>query len=94
MWTPDFVGSLIVSLNAKYVFISVESNYVGKKYISNLNTSYTDPYFLLNSSMEFQFWEHIKPYIRIENILDADYEAVPDYPMPGISASAGIKCTF
>ena len=94
MWTPDFVGSLIVSLNAKYVFISVESNYVGKKYISNLNTSYTEPYFLLNSSMEFQFWEHIKPYIRIENILDADYEAVPDYPMPGISASAGIKCTF
>ena len=36
----------------------------------------------------------LKPYIRIENILDADYEAVPDYPMPGISASAGIKCTF
>ena len=27
-------------------------------------------------------------------LVSADYEAVPDYPMPGISASAGIKCTF
>lgn len=94
MWTPDFVGSLIISLNTKYVFLSVESNYVGKKYISNLNSSYIEPYFLLNISAECELWEKIKPYVRVENLLDADYEAVPDYPMPGISATFGIKCSL
>lgn len=94
MWTPDFIGSLIITLNTKYIFFSVESNYVGKKYISNLNTSYIEPYFVLNISAECELWKKIKPYIRIENVLDADYEAVPDYPMPGISAVFGIKCNF
>ena len=91
MWTPDFTGSLSISLNLEKLYISVESHYTGKKYTSNLNTSFSEPYFLVNASAEFKYFEKFIPYIKIENILDTDYEAVPDYPMSGISLHLGIK---
>ena len=94
MWTPDFTGSLSISLNLEKLFISIESHYTGKKYTSNLNTSFSKPYFLINASAEFKYIKHFNPYIKIENILDTDYEAIPNYPMPGISLHFGIKTKF
>lgn len=98
MWTPDLVFSIITSLDFSFATFSAEINYTGKKYTSNLNNYFVEPYCLVNISGELKTQRfrqaqspHFSPYFRIDNIFNVDYEAVPDYPMPGISLSIGVK---
>jgi len=100
MWTPDFVGSFSTGVNIpvgkdgnkfKLIF---EGNYVGKRYESNLNIYYLKPYFLVNISSEYTFiYKNITftPYGRLDNLTNADYKGVTDYPMPGITGTLGLK---
>lgn len=91
MWTPDFTGSVIFSLNAGFAVFSVDASYTGKRYTDNLNVTYLKPYFLLNAGMDLTIWEHCIPYLKVNNILNESYESIPDYPMPGISIQLGLK---
>ncbi len=100
MWTPDFVGSLSAGCNlplgnsGKIWNFLIDGNYVGKRYKSNLNISFLEPYFLLNLSSEVLIpagkWT-FTPYVRVDNVLNTLYESVTDYPMPGISGTTGVK---
>ena len=67
---------------------------MGKRYTTNANISYVKPYTLINLSAQLTVtsknW-HFTPYIRLENLLNMDYEAVDAYPMPGISGTVGLK---
>ena len=100
MWTPDFVGSFscVIKIPATKIFpestFAIDTNYVGKRYISNLNLNFMEPYVLVNliaqTEFELKKWK-INPYARIDNLLDANYQAVENYPMPGISLTLGIK---
>lgn len=94
MWTPDWVYSLSATLNLKYFMLTVEDNYVGIRYKSNLNVSYMEPYSLVNVVAQLDVWEKVKPYLRLENLLDVEYEAVDSYPMPGISLAIGVRMDF
>ena len=94
MWTPDLVFSIISTLNFNKFTVLTEINYTGKKYISNLNIDYVDPYCLVNIALDFDIWKNVKPYLRVDNLFNTDYESVPDYPMPGISLSLGVKCNW
>ena len=66
MWTPDFVGGLTLQCNfpASNRFpkssLCADVNYTGKRYVSNLNISFLDPYFLLNLSLQSKFKVNIK----------------------------------
>ena len=94
MWTPDLVFSASITFNAKWFSLTFEDNYTGKRYTSNLNTNSMDPYSLLNANLTINANDHIKPYLRLDNILDVSYKAVDNYPMPGISTTIGLKATF
>lgn len=97
MFTPDFVASLSAALKLNDFNFVIDGSYVGKRYISNLNIYYLEPYFLLNASAQMKIEcdkFNLTPYLRLDNILNWDYESVPDYPMPGISGTLGIKIQF
>ena len=94
MWTPDLVFSLISLLDLNPVTLTAELNYTGKKYTSNINTVFVDPYCLVNVSGELKVWKNVIPYFRIDNLFNVDYEAIPDYPMPGISLTLGVKTNW
>ena len=96
----NFTGSASIRLNfpgkgktESYVLLA-EANYMGKRYTTNANISYVKPYTLINLSAQMTVasknW-HFTPYIRLENLLNMDYEAVDAYPMPGISGTVGLK---
>ncbi|MBP5464605.1 MAG: hypothetical protein J6Y13_05470, partial [Treponema sp.] len=113
MWTPDFVAGLCLQCNFPQTDrfpktnLSVDANYTGKRYVSNLNISSLEPYFLVNLSVQSEYKVNIKdrkdssagsksqliilPYLRVENLLNTSYESIEDYPMPGISLSVGCK---
>ena len=66
MWTPDFVGGLTLQCNLPKTerfpksSLCADVNYTGKRYVSNLNISYLEPYFLLNLSLQSEFKVKIK----------------------------------
>ncbi len=94
MWTPDFTGSAFAQLNFSKFNFTASVDYMGKRYISNLNTTYLEPYFLVNAALNLTIWKHFTPYVRADNILNRRYESIDDYPMPGIIISFGVKIRF
>lgn len=95
MWTPDFTASLIIDYYIADIKINLDANYVGKRYISNLNAGFMKPYVLVNAAVSYEGFNHLVPYIKLENLLNQSYEAADEYPMPGISFTVGarLKCS-
>lgn len=103
MYTPDNVGSLSLSYNKNNLSISCDAQYVGKRYISNMNISYLKPYVLLNATASYKIkisssaggkQKYLEPYLKTENLLNVDYESVPGYPLPGVSLKVGVRGKF
>lgn len=103
MYTPDNVGSLSLSYNKNNLSISCDAQYVGKRYISNMNISYLKPYVLLNATASYKIkisssaggkQKYLEPYLKTENLLNVDYESVFGYPMPGVSLKVGVRGKF
>ncbi|MCR5187556.1 MAG: TonB-dependent receptor [Treponema sp.] len=94
MWTPDLTASLSISLNFQPVLFTLQANYTGLRYCSNMNITYLKPYTLVNAIFELKNLNHLKPYIRVDNLLNTQYESIEGYPMPGISLTIGLKMTF
>jgi len=53
-----------------------------------------DDYVLLNAKVAYKPTEDTELYLRVENLLDQDYQTVYGYGSPGISAFAGFKAKF
>ncbi|MBO4403758.1 MAG: TonB-dependent receptor [Treponema sp.] len=94
MWTPDLTAALIFNIETDFISCSLEASYIGKRYLDNKNNGFMEPYCLLNASLSYKGFNHFTPYLRAENLLDAEYEAVDSYPMPGISVTAGLRTKF
>ncbi|MCK9170965.1 MAG: TonB-dependent receptor, partial [Treponema sp.] len=94
MYTPDNVGAFSVIYDRSPVTVIVEAEYVGRRYETNLNISYLEPYVLLNAVVSVQAGKYFSPYVRADNILNADYKSEPGYPMPGISLECGVKAQW
>ena len=94
MWTPDITASGSIQLNLSIVDFSVSAKYVGKRYNSNLNTSYLEPYCLINAVANLKIWRHVTPYLKAENILNESYQSIENYSMPGASLTLGVKAKW
>lgn len=94
MWTPDFTAGFSAVYNNDDFNLILEGNYVGKRYTSNLNVYFMEPYFLVNACGELKCWKNVAPYIRLDNIFNTKYQAVENYPMPGFSMTLGAKLRF
>ncbi|MDE5898963.1 MAG: TonB-dependent receptor, partial [Treponemataceae bacterium] len=94
MYTPEHVASVSATYSARFVTVYVDAHYVSKRYLSNLNIGSLEPYVLLNASVNFKPAKWITPYIKLNNMLNADYEQSEGYPMPGISLESGVKCSW
>ena len=95
MWTPDFVFNLTCDFNFDLAKFSLSASYTGLRYTSNMNIYYLEPYLLLNASAEGATINgKFTPYLKAENLLNWQYQAVDGYPMPGISLTLGAKYKF
>ncbi|MDI3467429.1 MAG: hypothetical protein OJF50_006250 [Nitrospira sp.] len=50
--------------------------------------------FLVNAKVSYEMRKGIKPYIAVENLLDANYERNPGFPEPGRRVFFGVNATF
>lgn len=93
MYTPDHTLSLTFSFNKSHWDFCIDGQFIGKRYYSNANITYLEPYFILNATLSYKFKKGICLFIKGDNLFDTDYNSVPGYPMPGISLTTGIKYT-
>ncbi|MEE4357523.1 MAG: TonB-dependent receptor [Desulfococcaceae bacterium] len=105
-YAPDFTFSAGVNWRFLKVFsLSLDCQYADEMFTDSQarrkdaqNANPADSYFLLNGKLacEFDSGGKLKGeiYAAGENLTDADYEYQPGYPMPGISAMAGIRFSF
>lgn len=94
MYTPEHVLSFSLFYTNNYFNIYSDLHYVSKRYTSNLNINYLKPYYLINLSFELNTIKTIKPYLKINNLLNQSYEQTESYPMPGISLELGFNLKF
>ncbi|NGZ02622.1 MAG: hypothetical protein CV090_06195 [Nitrospira sp. WS238] len=50
--------------------------------------------FLMNAKVSYEVWKGIKPYIAVENLLDANYERNPGFPESGRRVFFGVNAVF
>jgi vitamin B12 transporter len=50
-----------------------------------------DPYFLFNANFNQKIGANVSFFAVLKNILNISYQSLVDYPMPGISATLGIR---
>ena len=90
MWTPDFVCNLTSTWNFELAKISVSASYTGRRYTDNMNLYYLNPYVLVNLAAETApIKERFTPYVKVDNLLNWQYQSVEGYSMPGISLTLG-----
>ncbi|SEQ25580.1 TonB dependent receptor [Treponema bryantii] len=95
MWTPDFVCTVINSFNFEFLKIKLSVSYTGKRFIANTNCEYLKPYLLVNLAAEgVELRNKFTPYIKIDNLLNWQYQSVTNFTMPGISLTLGGKYKF
>ncbi len=100
MWTPDFVCNLTTALNFELVKISLTATYTGRRYTDNMNLYYLEPYLLMGLSVEGaeiggrKTVIKFKPYLKLDNLLNWQYQSVENYSMPGISLTLGGRISF
>jgi len=59
-----------------------------------LDGSKLDNYFLLNAKVAYKPDENKELYVRVENLLDQDYQTVRGFNNPGIGVFAGFRMAF
>lgn len=86
--------------------LSLDSQYVSDMYVASqarrdgaVNTARIDSYFLLNGKLSYELpveaWGvGAEVFLAGENLIDEDYEYLPDYPMPGINGVLGVAVNF
>lgn len=90
---PEHQGNL--NLNAvPLAGLNINANlaYVGETY--DFGSVLIDDYFKLDLNLSYQINPLLTPYIRLENILNEDYETSSGYSEPGFSAYGGLRFRY
>lgn len=94
MWTPDFVCNLTTALHFELADVSLSATYTGCRYKDNMNLYYLKPYVLMNLNIEgAPINGKYVPYLKIDNLLNWQYQSVDGFAMPGISLTIGARYT-
>lgn len=106
-YTPG--ATLSTGLNWRFLErfkLSLDSQYISDMYVASqarrdgaVNTAQIDSYFLLNGKLSYDLPVETRGlaaevFLAGENLIDADYEYSPGYPMPGINGMIGVAVTF
>ena len=95
MWTPDFVCSAVFALNFELAKIRLSAEYTGIRYKDNTNLYFLKPYVLLNLAAEgTPIKGKFTPFLKLDNLLNWNYQTIEDFPMPGISLTIGARYKF
>lgn len=89
---PEHTGDLKVSLSPRSdLNIAVVTRYNSKELESS---GEVDSWIRLDLAAQYTLQDNLQLYMRVENLLDEDYQQILGYGTPGLSLSAGARWRF
>ncbi|SFM44627.1 TonB-dependent receptor plug domain-containing protein [Thermodesulforhabdus norvegica] len=86
----------------RYADLNIWANYHGPQKVQNWD--YTSPLYgtvydkggftIYSLRLDFHIFDHLHPYLTIDNLTDKDYAYADGYPMPGLTVIGGFKLRF
>ena len=91
----EYVRKHSAKISASFAY-SIFDAVLSSEYLDAYKGAYgdADPAFVLNLSVNTQVTKDLKVYIAIDNLLNASYELVSGYPMPGTKVRLGGTMKF
>jgi vitamin B12 transporter len=74
--------------------LSVTGRYESSRFADTGNLIKLDPYVLLNMTVNQRIGKNITAFGSLRNILNTQYVSFAEYPMPGITFTAGLRVNF
>jgi len=96
-YVPKIKAGITVAVIYKSNRIKYCHSYNGKRYTNVDNTMQIDPYTYANLSLEKSFEQKlftINTFLRIDNLLNEEYQVKDQYPMPLRSYQLGVSILF
>lgn len=95
---PESVVNGVISYSWRDWCLSLEGKYVAGLYDANVYAGSAvekvDSFFVANAKASYQVHKNLELFAGVDNLFDKDYEEVPGYVMPGITAFCGLKVEF
>lgn len=88
---PDDAGSLGVSFFWQKFTLAADVTLMGSR--PDFGTELAG-FVKVDLALSYQWNDHIMPYVKIQNLLDDNYEEASGFPAPGILAYGGVKAEF
>ncbi|MGK9477970.1 TonB-dependent receptor [Melioribacter sp. OK-6-Me] len=93
--SPELHGILNANYSINRFQLGLNLVAIGNLYLlNNSNKFIKEDFLLLNASGGFNLNNNINLYLKINNLLDTEYQTVFGYPMPGINFLAGFTTEF
>jgi vitamin B12 transporter len=87
------VGATLEYSLKKLAFLA-DYTYTGQRFANVDNSQRLKPYSLVNLSANYYVSSNLKVYLKIDNLLNANYEETPNYNTPDRSFYAGISFSY
>jgi len=97
IYTPKHIARGLISAYYKNVGLYVENNYTGKRYTSSDNLDWLEPYFMVNTGINYTIKRKhiiITSKIDVINLLNEDFMIVSGNPMPLRYYQFGLNVKF
>lgn len=97
IYTPFHQANLFLRYSYKKASLSINNEYTGEQFSRADNLDSIPSYFLINISANYNFaFKNFnnKVFLKINNILNADYMQMQWYPMPPVNFELGITVTI
>ncbi|MBI1871763.1 MAG: TonB-dependent receptor [Chlamydiae bacterium] len=88
---PDDSGSLDLLLKWKQISFSTDVTLVGSRPDFGQDLS---SFIKVDMALSYRLNNHWSPYVKVQNLLDDDYEEAAGFPAPGILVYGGVKGEF
>ncbi len=93
MYTPINTVAIGGTYTWNRAQLTITGNYVDER-LDYYENTILPPYLFLDLVVSYDVLDNISTYLKVANILNADYEETLYYPTPGISATLGIRITM
>ena len=93
-YSPEHTLSVSLEVPWNSGSLVLSGNFESRRFHDVSNLVELSPYFLLNAAYDQKIGGNLVLFASLRNILNRNYESFYNFPMPGISATVGVRVNF
>ncbi|MDR2096102.1 MAG: TonB-dependent receptor [Treponema sp.] len=90
-YMPDHTVGFSLDLLWKTGSFLISGHFESERYTDTANITVLDSHFLLNANINQKIGDNLTAFAVFRNLLNASYQSLSEYPMPGITMTLGMR---